>query len=166
MTMNYIHMETGEYPVTRGEIAARRYPDSVPSQLEPEQAAEMGYAPVHETPQPALAENEIAEEAAPVFIGGEWVQQWAVVAVPPPLVVVPVEVTMRQARLALHAAGLLEAAQTVIDALPEPDCTAARIEWEYAASVRRDNPLIGVMIAQGLATGAAVDDLFFAAAQL
>lgn len=71
---------------------------------------------------------------------------------------------MRQARLALNEAGLLEAADAVIAALPMPDRKRAQIEWEYALSVRRDHPLIAVMIAQGLATEAEVDALFVAAA--
>jgi len=79
---------------------------------------------------------------------------------------VPQEVAMRQARLALLSAGLLDAAQGVIDALPMPQRRAAQIEWEYALSVRRDHPLIALMIAEGLATAAQVDELFVAAAGL
>lgn len=79
---------------------------------------------------------------------------------------VPEEVTMRQARLALLNAGLLDAAQGVIDALPMPQRRAAQIEWEYALSVRRDHPLIALMISEGLATAEQVDGLFVAAAGL
>lgn len=79
---------------------------------------------------------------------------------------VPAEVTMRQARLALYNAGLLDAAQAVIDALPMPARRQAQIEWEYALSVRRDHPLIALMISEGLATEAEVDGLFMAAAGL
>ena len=79
---------------------------------------------------------------------------------------VPQEVTMRQARLALLGAGILDAAQAVIDALPMPARRKAQIEWEYALSVRRDHPLIAQMIAQGLATEVEVDGLFVAAAGL
>lgn len=79
---------------------------------------------------------------------------------------VPQEVTMRQARLALYNAGILDAAQGVIDALPMPQRRQAQIEWEYALSVRRDHPLIALMIAEGLATEAEVDGLFVAAAGL
>ena len=78
--------------------------------------------------------------------------------------IVPDGVEMRQARLALDAAGLLDAAQAVIDALPMPARRRAQIEWEYALSVRRDHPLIALMIAQGLATDVEVDGLFVAAA--
>lgn len=79
---------------------------------------------------------------------------------------VPVEVTMRQARLALLNAGLLDTAQGVIDALPMPARRQAQIEWEYALSVRRDHPLIALMIGEGLATAEEVDGLFVAAAGL
>lgn len=79
---------------------------------------------------------------------------------------VPVAVEMRQARLALDAAGLLDAAQAVIDALPMPARRRAQIEWEYALSVRRDHPLIALMISEGLATEVEVDGLFVAAAGL
>ena len=79
---------------------------------------------------------------------------------------VPQEVTMRQARLALLAAGLLDTAQAVIDALPMPQQRQAQIEWEYALSVRRDHPLIALMISEGLATAEQVDGLFVAAAGL
>lgn len=80
--------------------------------------------------------------------------------------IVPDEVTMRQARLALFSAGLLDTAQAVIDALPMPARRKAQIEWEYALSVRRDHPLIALMISEGLATEAEVDWLFVAAAGL
>jgi len=42
----------------------------------------------------------------------------------------------------------------------------AQIEWEYALSVRRDHPLIALMISEGLATAEQVDGLFVAAAGL
>lgn len=73
---------------------------------------------------------------------------------------------LRKARLALLSAGLLDAAQGVIDALPMPARRQAQIEWEYALSVRRDHPLIALMITEGLATEAEVDGLFMAAVGL
>ena len=75
-------------------------------------------------------------------------------------------VTMRQARRALHAAGLLSQVDAAIDALPEPDKTAARIEWEYSTEVQRSNAtFITLTAALGLSTQQ-VDDLFTAAAAL
>ena len=110
-----------------------------------------------------LAESWIASESAAIgdlYEGGGFVKP---PAQPAP---VPAEVTMRQARLALLSAGLLDTAQGVIDALPMPARSQAQIEWEYALSVRRDHPLIALMISEGLATEAEVDGLFMAAAGL
>ena len=79
---------------------------------------------------------------------------------------VPTRVTMRQARLALLGAGKLANVDAAIDAMPEPQKSAARIEWEYAAEVRRDNAFVaGLAPALGM-TDAQVDALFVAAAAL
>lgn len=86
-----------------------------------------------------------------------------VVPVPP---AVPASVTMRQARLALLAAGKLDDVQTAIDALPEPTRSVARIEWEYSQAVERDRELVVVL---GSALGldaAALDALFIDAVRL
>ncbi len=85
--------------------------------------------------------------------------------VPPPSLV-PTSVTMRQARLAMLGAGILDATNSAIAAMPGADGDAARIEWEYAQEVSRDSPLLlGMVTALGL-TVAQVDALFVAAAQL
>ena len=83
-----------------------------------------------------------------------------------PRVDVPQEVTMRQARLSLHAAGKLTAVNAAIAALPDPPKTAALIEWEYSSTVRRDSRFVALL---GPALGldsAALDDLFVAASKL
>ena len=82
---------------------------------------------------------------------------------PPP---VPASVTMRQARLALLQEGLLDDVETAINALPEPQQSAARIEWEYSNEVQRHNGFveqIGPML--GL-TSQELDELFILAATL
>ena len=79
---------------------------------------------------------------------------------------VPSEVTMRQARLALLGAGKLAMVDAAIDALPEPQRSAARIEWEYSSAVQRHN---GFVAALGPALGMTpeqIDALFVAAAAL
>lgn len=48
----------------------------------------------------------------------------------------------RQLRLWLHGAGLLEQIPALIEALPEPRRTPARIEWEYATDYEREHPLV------------------------
>jgi hypothetical protein len=84
--------------------------------------------------------------------------------VPPgPVVpVVPTVVSMRQARLALYGAGLLDQVNALV-ASSTPD---VRIEFEYATELRRDWPTL-VALAAGLGlTDAQIDDLFIAASQL
>jgi hypothetical protein len=77
-----------------------------------------------------------------------------------------VSCSMRQARLALFAAGKLAAVETAIDALEEPDRTAARIAWEYSTEVQRDHGLV-LSLAPALELDAeALDALFIAAAAL
>lgn len=80
-------------------------------------------------------------------------------------VAIPQEVTMRQARLSLAADGKLAAVDAVIDSLPEPDRTAARIEWEYSGSVRRHQPFV-LQLAPAIGLDSAgLDALFIDAAQ-
>jgi hypothetical protein len=78
---------------------------------------------------------------------------------PPPPVVIA-SVTMRQARLALHRAGLLDQVDAAItDA-------EARIEWEYATTVERNSPLVQNLAAGLGLTEQQLDDLFTQAAGL
>jgi hypothetical protein len=75
-------------------------------------------------------------------------------------------VTMRQARLALLGAGMLEAVNTALAGMSGIAGEAARIEWEYATTVDKNSPLIaGLSDALGL-TEAQLDELFGAASQL
>lgn len=86
--------------------------------------------------------------------------------VDPPVVRIPASVSMRQARLALLGAGVLSQVDAAINAMPEPQKTAAKITWEYSAEVQRHNGLVSQMApALGL-TEAQIDALFIAAAQL
>ena len=79
---------------------------------------------------------------------------------------VPVSVSMAQARLALLGAGLLAQVDAAIAAMPGIDGEAARIEWEFRPSVRRDSPLVqGLSGVLGL-TGEQLDALFVAAAAI
>ena len=115
-----------------------------------------------------LSAEEAGKIAAPKAI--TWTPSGCRVAtgehyLPPPSDV-PQEVTMRQARLALHAAGKLTAVNAAIDALPDPPKTAAKIEWEYSSTVRRDSQFVAML---GPALGldsAALDALFVAASKL
>lgn len=75
-----------------------------------------------------------------------------------------VVVSMRQARLALLNAGLLDQVNTTIDAIQDPaEKEAASIAWEYAAEIRRLDPwVVRLGSALGLDDGA-LDALFTSA---
>ena len=72
----------------------------------------------------------------------------------------PVEVSMRQARLALLSSGRLADVNAVIAGLPDALREAATIEWEYAPSVRRDSPLVAAVGAALSLSESQLDDLF------
>jgi hypothetical protein len=77
---------------------------------------------------------------------------------------VPTSVSMLAARLALSSAGYLKPAAEYIAAMPGPDGERARIFWEFAANIERNNPLV---LQMGVALGidpATLDQLFIAAA--
>lgn len=79
---------------------------------------------------------------------------------PPPPIEVPDSITARQARLVLHSKGLLSSVEPSIEALPEPERTNAKIEWEYATTIHRNNQFITVLgNALGL-TESQIDELF------
>ena len=70
--------------------------------------------------------------------------------------VVPASVTPSQARLALLEAGLLDRVQATVDA----QGGAAKITWEYATTLSRDDPLITSLGTTLGLTDAAIDMLF------
>ena len=80
---------------------------------------------------------------------------------PPRPIRVPQQVTMRQARLELLSRDLLDDVDAVIAVAGR----AARIEWEYASTVDRDNPVIAVVQQQKGMTDEQIDDLFREAAK-
>ena len=76
--------------------------------------------------------------------------------------VIPSIVSMRQARLALLQAGLLSTVNAAIAAGGDAD----KIEWEYAADVDRNSPLVQNMKAGLNLSDADLDNLFTLAASL
>jgi len=85
---------------------------------------------------------------------------------PQPPETIPQVVTMRQARLALLQVGKLAMVDTAIAGLPEPDRTAAQIEWEYSQEVQRDKPFV-LMLAPALGLSEEdLDNLFVLASTL
>lgn len=65
--------------------------------------------------------------------------------------VIPSVVTMAQAKLALLYAGLYEQVEQALADLPEPQKTAALIEWNHRQTLEREHPLVAqVATALGL----------------
>lgn len=79
---------------------------------------------------------------------------------------VPQMVTMRQARLMLLGAGLLDKVQGIIDSLPEPQKKAALIDWDYSNTVERKFGLVSQLAPAMGMTEAQIDELFIAASKL
>ena len=116
-----------------------------------------------------LSETVTPGEIRANFTGHEWVALPYVT--PPPVADIPLRnvpdsVTMRQARLALFGAGMLDDIDAAIDSLPSPQKEAARIEWEYATEVQRSSDLVPMMGAALGLDDAALDALFIEAAAL
>ena len=83
-----------------------------------------------------------------------------------PPVPTPAVVDMAQARLALLQAGHLATVNAAIAALPGIEGEAARIEWEFRATVRRDSALVIAMAAILSLSEADLDQLFTTASTL
>ena len=104
-------------------------------------------------------------------VGEGWSYSGGVFSAPPPAPPAPVpsEVTMRQARLALLGAGLLDSVEGALNAMPEGNPTqiaqkrAARIEWEYSQIVQRHKGLTVALAGSLGMTDAQIDAIFVAA---
>lgn len=125
--------------------------------------------------QGARCANVVEQEDQPQ-IGGDWVECTGLAVGPgsrlvggewlPALPAVVSSVSMRQAKLALYAAGKLATVETAINALPEPDKTLALIEWNSASAVDRNHPTVSLISAAAGMSSAEIDALFTAAAQI
>jgi len=85
---------------------------------------------------------------------------------PPPAPAIPVQVTMRQARIALLRAGYLTQIDAAIAALTGAAGQEAQITWNSSSTVRRDNPLLAQIASTFGLTSAQLDGLFTLAATL
>ena len=107
---------------------------------------------------PITTGSEVLVSKPPEKVDGVWREVFAVEMAP---VLVPQQVTMRQARLELLSRDLLDD----VDAVIAVAGGAAQIEWEYASTVDRDNPVIAVVQQQQGMTDEQIDDLFREAAK-
>ena len=105
-------------------------------------------------------------------VGQPWLREWVVVALTAAEMTaiakakVPASVTMRQGRLALLAAGKLAQVDAAIASLPEPQKSAALIEWNFSNELQRGNAFVATLGAALGLSDAQVDQLFIQAAQL
>jgi hypothetical protein len=91
---------------------------------------------------------------------GVWREEYDVEDAPPPPV--PQSVTPRQARLAIEAAGLTAQVEAAVEAAGP----TAKITWDYALEIRRDDPLLASLAQAVGLTGEQLDALFVQAAKL
>lgn len=139
------------------------------------------YKWIFPSPQPTVTLLQFVREIAPILtIKGHYEQQWQVVDMfqdtedktkaeqeaeyleAKRKAAVPQVITIRQAKLALHAAGMLDD----IDAVIASADRAVQLEWEYATEIKRDWPtLVAMQGALGL-TDLQVDGLFTSASTL
>ena len=77
-----------------------------------------------------------------------------------------VSISLRQAKLALLAAGKLAAVEAAINALDEPARTEALIDWQSATVVERSHPRLALIAAAAGLSQAELDELFAAAAAI
>ena len=86
---------------------------------------------------------------------------------PAPPAPIPASITRRQAKLALLGAGLLDAVQPAIDAIPDATMrSAAQIDWDDALEFERNNATLAALAADLGLTPDQLDDLFRTAATL
>lgn len=108
---------------------------------------------------------------SPNWNGSEWVEKepsdidWAIAAANARQSRVMV-VDMCQARLALLGAGMLATVDAAIAAMPGAEGAAARIQWEFRQTVRRDSQLVAQLAPVLGLSDEQLDALFTAAAGL
>lgn len=91
----------------------------------------------------------------------------SLIKIKPLPVVIPEEVSMRQARLALFDANLLSLVDESLSLMPDPtQREKAQIEWEFSTVVSRDSALVNGLAGALSLTDEALDNLFISASKL
>ena len=153
--MNYVNSKTLEV-VSLDTIRVNHPNVSIPDGAD---LTDIGYAKIYPPVViPEVGPNQVLVSMAPELVDGVWREVFAVETAP---VSVPQQVTMRQARLELLSRDLLDDVDAVIAVAGR----AAQIEWEYASTVDRDNPVIAAVQQQQGMTDEQIDDLFREAAK-
>lgn len=135
----------------------------IPRDLSGIDLCEYGVVEVLPSQPPVTQQGEIAVRDGIELVDQTWQWAWRIETEPTS---VPEAVSARQARLALLAAGKLGDIETALNGLSSPAREAALIEWEYAAEIRRDSPLVSALAPELDLDDEAVDSLFIAASIL
>ena len=132
--------ETIIYPANTSDLK-NTYPNtSFPINLNLSEYEDWGVREVLPT-IPDSVEGKAAKPTTPINIDGLWHQQWILEDIQPSSV--PTKVTMRQARLALLQAGLLDQIEGALASIEDPiEKKTSEITWEYSIEVERTNPLV------------------------
>lgn len=158
--MLYLETQPDTFEPWRGaRIGGIAYPLSIEWQWSETDLAALGlYMPAPALPVPEGKES-LGMRVERIDGTVQFVRE--LVDAPPPAV--PQEVTARQARLALNAAGLR---QQVEDAVGSAD-QDAQDYWEYSITIGRQHPILLDLATNTLGiTEQEIDDLFLAAGQL
>lgn len=110
-----------------------------------------GIYPLQETPEPSVAEDEIAVHRPPVQINGIWVQQWEIIPK-----VVQSSITPQQFKKRLVTKGRWAAFKSYVATLPVSD----QLEWIYADVIERNGPLITALQSATGLTNNQIDAVF------
>lgn len=131
-----------------------------------------GYEMILPTQPPLTGRLEKAAPGTPEQIDGMWHETWVIEPLTPDEVLqveeaervnasIPLApVTMRQARLAMLHAGILDDVESTLATMEGDEGRAARIDWEFAQEVRRDWHLVNALGTRLGMTEAQIDDLF------
>lgn len=156
-----------QYPYSPEQLRADNPDTSFPAEMPAALLEEFGVYEVAPVDVPAVSSTQIVSEGTPVF-DGQWKQSWVVREMTSEELQarVPAVATMRQARLALLQIGKLDDVTAAIDAMSEPQKSAAQIEWEYALTVERNSALLQALAAAIGLTDQDLNDLFTLAVTL
>ena len=143
---------------TDSEIRKLHPLTSFPTPIQKEHVMGMGYLPVEIDPLPDVSHGESLVAGSLRLDGDKVIQGWTVVKAE-----APSEVTMRQAKVALHLSGLLTEVNNVIENSTD---SITKIEWEYSQTLRRDWPALISIANEMQLTEDEVDNLFIFASTL
>ena len=126
-----------------------------------------GETPFSQLVWPGALPVKIKGESRP-SIGDGYVDGKFVPAPKPPAPPEPIPgaVTMRQARLALIDAGKYAQVNAAIHSMPGAEGLRAQVEWDFAGTVERASPIVGMMGQLLALDEEQLDNLFRSAAKL